>query len=66
VAAENVIFAWREIRKLNGGPRLLTVRSGNVIGGGDFSKDRLIPDLIRSFISNSEMRMFKLFYSIYY
>ena len=57
VAAENVIFAWREIRKLNGGPRLLTVRSGNVIGGGDFSKDRLIPDLIRSFISNSEMQV---------
>jgi CDP-glucose 4,6-dehydratase len=57
VAVENVVFAWREIKKLNGGPRLLTVRSGNVIGGGDFSKDRLIPDLIRSFTSNSEMQV---------
>lgn len=57
VAVENVIFAWREIKKSNGGPRLLTVRSGNVIGGGDFSKDRLIPDLIRSFTSNSEMQV---------
>lgn len=27
--------------------RISTVRSGNVIGGGDFSQNRLIPDLIR-------------------
>lgn len=27
-----------------------TVRAGNVIGGGDFSKDRIIPDLVRSSI----------------
>lgn len=26
-----------------------TARSGNVIGGGDWAKDRLIPDLIRAF-----------------
>ncbi|EJZ22032.1 CDP-glucose 4,6-dehydratase [Rhizobium sp. Pop5] len=26
-----------------------TVRAGNVIGGGDWSKDRLIPDFIRAF-----------------
>lgn len=29
-------------------PLLATARSGNVIGGGDWSEDRLIPDLIRS------------------
>lgn len=28
---------------------LATVRAGNVIGGGDWAKDRLIPDLIRGF-----------------
>jgi CDP-glucose 4,6-dehydratase len=27
---------------------LASARAGNVIGGGDFSKDRIIPDLIRS------------------
>ncbi len=27
---------------------IATVRSGNVIGGGDYSKDRLVPDTIRS------------------
>lgn len=26
-----------------------TARSGNVIGGGDWSKDRIIPDLVRAF-----------------
>lgn len=29
-------------------PLLATVRAGNVIGGGDWSEDRLIPDLVRS------------------
>ena len=28
---------------------IASTRSGNVIGGGDWSKDRLIPDLIRAF-----------------
>tara|TARA_A100000164_G_scaffold379145_1_gene422666 strand:+ start:2748 stop:3794 length:1047 start_codon:yes stop_codon:yes gene_type:complete len=30
--------------------KLANVRSGNVIGGGDWSEDRLVPDMIRSII----------------
>lgn len=30
-----------------------SARAGNVIGGGDWSEDRLIPDIIRSSINNS-------------
>jgi CDP-glucose 4,6-dehydratase len=30
---------------------LATARAGNVIGGGDWSEDRLIPDLVRGFLS---------------
>jgi len=30
-------------------PRLATVRSGNVIGGGDWGEDRLVPDIVRAF-----------------
>jgi CDP-glucose 4,6-dehydratase len=30
------------------GPLIATARSGNVLGGGDWAKDRLIPDCIRS------------------
>ena len=33
--------------------RLATVRAGNVIGGGDLSENRLIPDLLRAY-DNSE------------
>lgn len=31
---------------------IATVRSGNVIGGGDWAKDRLIPDLVRNASEN--------------
>lgn len=30
---------------------IATARAGNVIGGGDWSKDRLIPDLVRGFLA---------------
>jgi CDP-glucose 4,6-dehydratase len=32
-------------------PLLATARGGNVIGGGDWSEDRLIPDLVRSVVA---------------
>jgi CDP-glucose 4,6-dehydratase len=34
---------------------LASARAGNVIGGGDWSVDRLIPDAIKSFESNHEL-----------
>jgi CDP-glucose 4,6-dehydratase len=34
-----------------GGPRLASVRAGNVIGGGDWGQDRLIPDVMRGAIA---------------
>ena len=36
-------------------PSISTARSGNVIGGGDFSKDRIIPDCIKSAANNEEI-----------
>jgi len=32
------------------GPRLATGRAGNVIGGGDWANDRLVVDLVKSFL----------------
>ena len=32
-----------------------TARAGNVIGGGDFSTDRIIPDCVRALLSNSDI-----------
>ncbi len=37
------------------GVGLATARAGNVIGGGDWAGDRLIPDCIRSLLANSEI-----------
>nr|WP_090274530.1 CDP-glucose 4,6-dehydratase [Mycolicibacterium komanii]CRL67460.1 NAD-dependent epimerase/dehydratase [Mycolicibacterium komanii] len=36
-------------------PLIATARGGNVIGGGDWSEDRLIPDVIRSIINHDEL-----------
>ena len=36
-------------------PSISTARSGNVIGGGDFSVDRIIPDCVRANIKNEEI-----------
>jgi len=55
VGAEAVIAAWQQISRVNSGPSLVSVRAGNVIGGGDFSEDRLLPDIVRGFINNSRV-----------
>jgi CDP-glucose 4,6-dehydratase len=36
---------------------IATARSGNVIGGGDWSEDRLIPDVIRAGLTNSSLEV---------
>lgn len=41
--------AWRNSFLAEMGTLLATARAGNVIGGGDWAKDRLIPDAIRAF-----------------
>jgi CDP-glucose 4,6-dehydratase len=46
--AELVISAYRRSFFENG-LALASVRAGNVIGGGDWAADRLIPDLVRAF-----------------
>jgi CDP-glucose 4,6-dehydratase len=48
-ATELVAAGWRSSFFSRGKlGKLVTLRAGNVIGGGDFSKDRLIPDCARS------------------
>ena len=55
VAAESVIEAWNNLRIKNGGPVILALRAGNVIGGGDLSENRIMPDIVRSMISGKEV-----------
>ena len=48
-AAEIVISAYaRSFFLKEGKPVISSVRAGNVIGGGDWSKNRIIPDFMRS------------------
>jgi CDP-glucose 4,6-dehydratase len=48
-AAELVAASYRKsFLSAAGGALLATARAGNVIGGGDWSEDRLIPDLVRA------------------
>lgn len=37
--------------------KIAIARAGNVIGGGDFSKDRLVPDLLRGFAENKTVKI---------
>ncbi len=47
--AELAVAAWRNSYFRDAGPALASVRAGNVIGGGDWASDRLVPDLVRAF-----------------
>jgi len=46
---ELVAASWRKAFFAGSGVRLATARAGNVIGGGDWSEDRILPDLARAF-----------------
>jgi CDP-glucose 4,6-dehydratase len=54
--AELAIAAYRDsfLKKM---PRVVSVRAGNVIGGGDWSSDRLVPDLMRAFRAGKPARI---------
>jgi CDP-glucose 4,6-dehydratase len=47
--AELVVSAYRRSFLQEQGIGLASVRAGNVIGGGDWADDRLIPDILKSF-----------------
>jgi CDP-glucose 4,6-dehydratase len=52
---EMAVLAWQNLAsKLTPPIKIVSVRAGNVIGGGDDTEYRLIPDLIRSFKSKSK------------
>lgn len=52
--AELVVSAYRRSFFADpAGPQLASVRAGNVIGGGDWSADRLVPDIVRATIEGA-------------
>ena len=56
--AELVVASYRRSFFSQGDvPLIATARAGNVIGGGDWAEDRLIPDLARAQASKSELEV---------
>lgn len=53
-ATEMVVRAYRETYFRQKGVRLATARGGNVIGGGDYSEDRIVPDIVRAVSAGSK------------
>ena len=55
VASEAAVSAWKQIASVEGKLQITSVRAGNVIGGGDWSDNRLLPDIIRSLIAKESI-----------
>jgi len=56
-AAEVVIASYRASYLAEINIAVASARAGNVIGGGDWSEDRLIPDAIRAWNSNQPLQI---------
>lgn len=52
---ELIVSSYRNSFFNEKGISLSSVRAGNVIGGGDWAEDRLIPDFVRSVIANKSL-----------
>jgi CDP-glucose 4,6-dehydratase len=60
--AELVVSAYRNsffnpVDYERHGVAIASVRAGNVIGGGDWAEDRLVPDIIRAFMDSRPVRI---------
>ena len=58
-AAEFVIqsFAASYPWQRGEGPAIATARGGNIVGGGDWSEDRLIPDFVRAVVNGTTLTL---------
>jgi CDP-glucose 4,6-dehydratase len=58
-AAELIIASFRSSfgNKVDGAPIISVARGGNIIGGGDWSEDRIIPDFIRAFEAKQSLEV---------
>lgn len=56
-ASEHVISSFRDSFFVNKGVSISSARAGNVIGGGDWSEDRLLPDAVRAWTSGRKLKI---------
>ena len=57
VGTEAAVAAWQQIAKISGGPKVISTRAGNVIGGGDWSKHRIMPQLVRNLLKHEPIQI---------
>ena len=55
--AELATAAYRDTLLGTGGPAVATARAGNVVGGGDWSEDRLVPDVVRALLAGTPVSL---------
>ncbi|MET4169696.1 CDP-glucose 4,6-dehydratase [Bradyrhizobium sp. LA6.1] len=56
--AELVTHSYRHsFFKAPGAARVATARAGNVFGGGDWARDRLVPDAMQAFLAGEPLRI---------
>lgn len=56
-ATEIVVSSYRRSYFSEAGIPIVTARGGNVIGGGDFSVDRIVPDIVRAMMEGQEPKI---------
>jgi CDP-glucose 4,6-dehydratase len=55
--AEYAVEAYRRSYFDNGKTSIATIRAGNIIGGGDWARNRLIPDAMRAFTDSKILKI---------
>lgn len=55
--AELAVQSYRDSFFAAAGIGVATARAGNVIGGGDFAADRIVPDAVRSFVAGKPLQV---------
>lgn len=53
-AVEIVLSSFRRSFFETNGPSVIAARAGNVIGGGDWSENRIVPDIVRASMGSSK------------
>lgn len=56
-AAELVVASYRRSYFQPAGCPLVVARAGNVIGGGDFAEDRIVPDVFRALVAGQPVEL---------
>lgn len=52
IISNSYLLKFKKLKK-----KIVTVRAGNVIGGGDWKKNRIVPDVIRSIINKKKIKI---------